>query len=82
MRAGADDLIPPAVFLGFCVTESWVPPGQWWGAPWASHVREVCSASDCLLDNLQAAYAAAQTFARDEPEPGPFLIFEIWRGDV
>jgi hypothetical protein len=33
----------------------------------------------CLLDTAAAAYAAAQVFARDEPEPGPYIIFEIWR---
>jgi hypothetical protein len=33
----------------------------------------------CLLDTLPAAYAAALDFARDEPEPGPYIIFEILR---
>ena len=36
----------------------------------------------CLLDTVSAAYAAARDFARDEPEPGPYVIFEILRRAV
>jgi hypothetical protein len=33
----------------------------------------------CLLDTLAVAYTTAEVFACDEPEPGPYIIFEILR---
>ena len=32
-----------------------------------------------LIDDLTTAMQAATTFGHQEPEPGPFLIFEVWR---
>ena len=32
-----------------------------------------------LIDNLAAALQAAIAFGQQEPEPGPFLLFEVWR---
>ena len=33
----------------------------------------------CLLNDLDSATVAATAFARDEPEPGPFVIVEVLR---
>jgi hypothetical protein len=33
----------------------------------------------CLLDRLEDAVAAATKFAKEEPEPGPFVIVEVLR---
>jgi hypothetical protein len=33
----------------------------------------------CLLDNIEDARRAMQTFAAEEPEPGPYMIAEVWR---
>ena len=33
----------------------------------------------CLLETRDAAEAAAEQFAREEPEPGPYYIFQVWR---
>lgn len=33
----------------------------------------------CLLDAVDAAYDAAVAFGVDEPEPGPYIIFEVLR---
>lgn len=32
-----------------------------------------------LLDSLETAMEAATTFGVEEPEPGPFCIYEVWR---
>jgi len=34
----------------------------------------------CLIDRLEDAVAAAQDFAQNEPEPGPYVIVEVLRG--
>ena len=34
----------------------------------------------CLLDTASEAFAAAASFAVEEPEPGPFMIIEVRRG--
>ncbi len=33
----------------------------------------------CLLDSLESAYQAATAFGIEQPEPGPYILFEIWR---
>ena len=33
----------------------------------------------CLLETPDVAAAAAERFAREEPEPGPYYIFQVWR---
>ena len=33
----------------------------------------------CLIDDLDGAVAVAKAFARDEPEPGPYVIVEVFR---
>lgn len=33
----------------------------------------------CLLENFDQAVSAAQAFAKDEPEPGPYVIVEVLR---
>jgi hypothetical protein len=33
----------------------------------------------CLIDDLAAAVKAAQDFAQSEPEPGPYVIVEVFR---
>lgn len=33
----------------------------------------------CLIDELSDAVAAAQDFAKSEPEPGPYVIVEVFR---
>jgi hypothetical protein len=35
-----------------------------------------------LLDAIDAAFQIAQTFGREEPEPGPFVIIEVLRRRV
>jgi hypothetical protein len=32
----------------------------------------------CLLDDATAAHQVAQNFARERPEPGPYIIVEVW----
>ncbi len=33
----------------------------------------------CLLDNIEDARRAMHTFAAEKPEPGPYMIAEVWR---
>lgn len=33
----------------------------------------------CLLDTVEAAAEAARSFAREEPEPGPYIVIEVFR---
>ena len=36
----------------------------------------------CLIDTIDVAFQIAQTFGREEPEPGPFAIVEVLRRRV
>jgi hypothetical protein len=33
----------------------------------------------CLVDDLAAAYDLAVLFGVRQPEPGPYVIVEVWR---
>jgi hypothetical protein len=36
----------------------------------------------CLLDDQQAAHEFAQICGREEPEPGPYIVVEVWRKEI
>ena len=41
--------------------------------------REIPVNRYCLVDSLPEAVALAKRFAREEPEPGPYYVFEVLR---
>jgi hypothetical protein len=70
--------------LGYDVTVVGLPDAPLWG--WSCSplsCNAMCMEHGvnryCLLDDLAAAVRAAQAFAHDEPEPGPYVVVEVWR---
>jgi hypothetical protein len=71
---GEPDLVGFAL-LGFDVTEypSGCSPLSCNGMAFEHHVNRFC-----LLDDLSDAFQTAEQFARDKPEPGPYIVVEVW----
>jgi ankyrin repeat protein len=72
--------------LGYDVTECTLGAWSWTGcsplSPYCNGVAFGMSAlinRYCLLDDLAAAYDLAVIFGVTQPEPGPYLIVEVWR---
>ena len=74
--------------LGYDVTEC-VLDRSWGGWNGCSPHSPYCNGSElglsplvnrqCLYDDLAAAYDAAVVVGVEQPEPGPYLIIEVWR---
>jgi ankyrin repeat protein len=72
--------------LGYDVTECALSRWSWTGcsplSPYCNGMAFGMSAlvnRYCLVDDLGAAYDFAMIFGVTQPEPGPYLIVEVWR---
>jgi hypothetical protein len=72
--------------LGYDVTECNLPNWLWPGcsplSPWCNGMAANVSAlvnGECLVDDQGTAHDLAVQFGISQPEPGPYLVVEVWR---